>query len=362
MGTAERKMDHIIIALSENVEAGDTLFREVNLIHSSLPEMSLSEIDVSTEFLRMKLKAPLMITGITGGHPVAGELNRSMAKVAEEFGIAIGVGSQRAALERSDLVWTYKVVREEAKSVPVIANIGAQQLSERPKEIAERAVEMLEADALAIHLNPAQEVFQKEGDTDLRGLIRKISTVIESLDVPVIVKETGSGMSIETVKALWNAGVRIVDVSGAGGTNWLKVEVLRRKKKGESLNIPGLEDMVSWGIPTAISIIEARSVSDEIFIIASGGVRSGLDVARAIAIGANMAGFALPALRAVSASEESLRKLITGYIDLLRKVMFLIGARTLEDLKKAPVVFGPTISSWMFQRGIPLPRNVEKKS
>lgn len=362
MGTAERKMDHIIVALSEDVEAGDTLFREVNLIHSSLPEMSLTEVDITAEFLGKKLKAPLMITGITGGHPVAGELNRSMARVAEEMGIAIGVGSQRAALERSDLVWTYKVVREEARSVPVIANIGAQQLSEKPVQIAERAVEMIEADALAIHLNPAQEVFQKEGDTDLRGLLRKISIVAESLRVPVIVKETGSGMSLETVRALWNSGIRFVDVSGVGGTNWVKVEVIRRAKKGERLEIPGLEEMLSWGIPTAISVLEARNVSKEIFIIASGGIRSGLDVAKAIAIGADMAGIALPALKAVAASEERLKELIYSYIDLLRKTMFLVGARNLNDLKKVPVVLGPTISNWMAQRGINLSRHIDRKS
>jgi len=362
MGTVERKMDHIIIALSERVEAGDPLFREVSLIHSSLPEMSLSEVDTSTEFLGKRLRAPIMITGITGGHQIAGELNRMMARVADEFGIAIGVGSQRAALERSELSWTYRVVREEARSVPVVANIGAQQLSANPLETAEKAVQMIEADALAIHLNPAQEVFQREGDTDMRGLLEKICYVSRELSVPVIVKETGSGISRETAEKLSSCGVRFIDVSGAGGTNWAKVEILRRIKKGENLSFPGIEDMMSWGIPTAISILEARSASDELFIIASGGVRSGLDVAKAIALGADMAGFALPALRAVSIAESSLRSLIEGYIELLRKVMFLVGARNLNELKLAPVVLGPSILSWVSQRGLKLKKTGVGKS
>ncbi|MEM0021172.1 MAG: type 2 isopentenyl-diphosphate Delta-isomerase [Fervidicoccaceae archaeon] len=352
MGTAERKLDHIIIALSDDVEAGDTLFGEVNLIHRSLPEMSLHEVDTSTSFLGKRLSSPLMITGMTGGHHAAGEINRNLARIAEELKIAIGVGSQRAALENSELAWTYKVVREEARSVPVIANIGAQQLGNRAVEIAERAVEMIEADALAIHLNPAQEVFQSEGDTDLRGILEKIEKVVDSLQVPIIVKETGSGMSRETVSMLAGAGVKIFDISGAGGTNWVKVEIIRRKKKGERIEIPGIQEIASWGIPTAISILEARSVSEDLFIIASGGIRSGLDVAKSLALGADLAGFALPALKAVAFSDKELRDLVSGYIYLLKRVMFLVGARSIGDLKKVPVVLGPKILSWLSQREI----------
>ena len=361
MDTATRKMDHILLSLSEDVEAGDPLFNEVSLIHSSLPEMSLKEVDTSMQFLGKRLNAPFMITGITGGHPVAGELNRSLARVANELGIAIGVGSQRAALENDSIGWTYRVVREEARNVPVIANIGAQQLGERPGEVAQRAVEMIEADALALHLNPAQEVFQREGDTDLRGLVEKISKVVEHLNVPVIVKETGCGMSFETVSALYESGIKLFDVSGSGGTSWIKVEILRRMKKGEEVDIPGIEEMMSWGIPTSISVLEARSVSSEIFIIASGGVRSGLDAAKAIALGADMVGFALPALRAAASSEENLKKLIRGYIDVLAKVMFLTRAKTLMDLKEVPIVLGPRILSWLSQRGIAPPHHLRKK-
>ncbi|MBE9391059.1 type 2 isopentenyl-diphosphate Delta-isomerase [Fervidicoccus fontis] len=352
MSIANRKLDHIIIALSKKIETSDTLLKNIQLIHQALPELSFDSINTTVEFLGKKLSAPLMFTGITGGHVYAGDINRVLAKVAEENKIAIEVGSQRAALVDPSVSWTYRVVREEAISVPVIANLGAQQLGDKPVEIAEKAIKMIDADAIAIHLNVAQELFQLEGDRDFRNILKNIEILRNELSVPIIVKEIGYGISKEVASALVKAGVKYIDVAGAGGTSWIKVEILRRKLRGEKVDLPGIYEFYNWGIPTALSIIETRSVSSEIKIIASGGIRNGVEVAKSIAIGADIAGFALPALKEAARSKECLDRYVRNIIMELKIAMLLTSAKDVEELKNVPIVFDEKITNWLSQRGI----------
>ncbi len=351
--TSIRKLEHILVSLSKNVEEGDTLLNEVTLVHQALPELDLEDIDLTTRFLGKSLGAPLMITGMTGGHPLGEEINRGLAIVAEKHKLAIGVGSQRAALENPELKRTFKVVRDEAPSVPVIANIGAPQLRMGdPLETARRVVEMIEADALAVHLNPAQEVFQPGGDTVYRGVTRIIGELAEKLEVPLIVKETGSGLSIECVSSLRGKGVKIFDVAGAGGTSWVKIEAIRAEDFGNKILAEAGWTFRRWGMPTAISIIETRTAAPDAVIIASGGIRTGLDAAKCIALGADMAGIALPALRAVVKGVEALDALIERIKLELKAAMFLTGSRQATDLRRKPIVLGHKIIEWMEQRGI----------
>lgn len=351
--TSLRKFEHIMIAFAQNVESGKTLLEEVYLVHQALPEVNLNHVDTTVEFLGKKLSIPLMITGMTGGHSFAGEVNRALARAAERHNIAIGVGSQRAALINPDLKWTFRVVREEAPTVPVVANIGAPQLVKGdPLKLGEAAVAMIEADALAIHLNPGQEVFQPEGDVDYAGVVKSIRKLVENLDVPVIVKETGSGISMETARKLRQIGVNLIDTSGAGGTNWIKVEALRALEKGEEVLGEAGKTFSDWGIPTSVSIIETRWAHPEAFIIASGGMRTGLDIAKAISIGADMGGMALPMLRSVLRSEKTLDKFIMRVKYEFRASLYLTGSGSVEDFRRKTPVLGIALTNWLRQRGV----------
>jgi isopentenyl-diphosphate delta-isomerase len=351
--TSPRKLDHILITYSKPVESSSTMLDEVILIHQSLPELSLDDVNTKVWFLGKKLDSPLMITGMTGGHPLGAEINAILAEVAEEHRIALGVGSQRAALEKESLAYSYRVAREKAPSIPLIANIGAPQLVSKDfLNLAEKAVEMIEADALAIHLNPAQESFQPGGDTVYRGVLDSIGKIVDELGVPVIVKETGSGFSMETVRALYERGVRIIDVSGAGGTSWIKVEKYRASSMEEKVLSEAAETFSLWGIPTAISVIEARHVSGDLTIIASGGIRTGLDIAKSIAIGADVAGIALPALKKALESRIALSNYIRRLKYELKVAMFLTGSLDTTQLRTKPVVLGTNLVNWLRQRGI----------
>ncbi len=357
-----RKLDHILITSSKEVESSETLLEEIQLIHQALPEIDFSEVSIETEFLGKKLSAPIIITGMTGGHPLGGEINSVLAKVAEKQKIAMGVGSQRAALEDPSLVYSYRVARDNAPSIPLIANIGAQQLlSPKGFELAERAVEMIEADALAIHLNPAQEAFQAGGDTSYRGIIERISGVAEKLSVPVIVKETGCGISLETALKIFEAGVDIIDISGAGGTSWIVVEGERSRRSGETMLWKASKTFKDWGIPTALSLIEVRHTIPNATIIASGGIRTGLDIAKSIALGANYAGLALPMLRKALESTESLEKYVEQLKYELKTAMFLTGSKSFSDLKKKPLVLSTKIINWLVQRGVDPKEYLEKR-
>ncbi|MFP3080195.1 MAG: type 2 isopentenyl-diphosphate Delta-isomerase [Acidilobus sp.] len=337
--TSNRKLEHIDIVRRGGVEPErSTLLEYVRIVHRSLPEVDLDGIDLSVEFCGHELGAPLIITGMTGGHPDAEPINAAIAKAAEKFNIAMGVGSQRAALEDPSLIHTFSVVRERAPHAFIVANLGGAQLVKGygVKE-ALKAIEMIRADAIAIHLNVGQELFQDEGDTRFEGILQIAGDLADELAVPVIVKEVGTGLSAEDVSLLRSIGVKCFDVAGLGGTNWIKIEALRsRAKHGYPLRDPG-SIAEQWGNPTAVSIVEARSAAPDAYIIGSGGLRDGLDVAKAIALGADIGGFAAPALRALSSGQEGLERYLADVLYQLKSVLVMTGARRPHDLWSASV-------------------------
>jgi len=293
-----------------------------------------------------KLKAPILINAITGGHPEVAGINKSLARVARQTGVAMAVGSQMAGLENSGLRYTYEVARQENPDGVLLANLNAGA----PPELAAAAVEMISADGLQLYLNVPQELAMREGDRDFNGIIDNIREVTFSLSVPVIVKEVGFGLSRESISAIYNAGVRHVDVGGQGGTNFIEIENMRSKKKsGVSIR--------NWGIPTVVSLLEGLSLGRPIFMIASGGLGNGVDVAKAVALGAGLAGMARVFLKELmDKSEEGLINKINGIIDELRLVMLMSGAENLEQLKKKPVLITGSVAEWMERRGIDINR------
>jgi isopentenyl-diphosphate Delta-isomerase len=335
-GIQARKHRHIELAMSGAANyAFSAGFEQVHLVHNALPELDFAKVDSSMEFLGCKIRAPLLLEAMTGGFPGAEGINRALAQSAEDNGIPIGLGSQRAMLEHPELAKTYRV-KDIAKSVPVIANIGAFQLKKHStKEIA-GLVDSVEADALAIHLNPLQEIIQPEGDRDFSGILAKIAETCDALKAPVIVKETGAGISSACAAALRGAGVEYIDLAGSGGTSWSKIEYGRGKA------VPGFED---WGIPTVACIIACKGSGK---IIASGGVRSGMDCAKAIALGAELAGAAQPFLKAHF--DDRLDMEIKKWVGQLKISMFLTGAKDVAALRNAAVHVDPQMLD--FARGI----------
>ena len=338
---SNRKLEHLLICKNYDVEFKDktTGFEDIELIHNALPEVDKNEIDLSTSVFGKKLDSPLFITAITGGHPSAKEINKQLAIAAETNNIALGVGSQRAACEHPELEDTYTVVRDNAPNCLLVGNIGAPQLN-----LANKAVEILDADILAIHLNPLQESIQPEGDLNARGYLESISEITDIVDIPVMAKETGCGISAETASQLVDAGVKFIDVEGAGGTSWAAVETYRADDRYLG------EMFWDWGIPTAISTAEVVNAVD-VPVISSGGIRSGLEAAKAIALGADSVGMALPFLKK-SVSQEELNNFINKFNDSLRIAMFLVGANNIEELKQSKLVIRGKTREWLNERGI----------
>jgi len=348
--TSSRKRDHLKISLERDIEfeAKTTWLEYVELVHKALPELDFDEISTETTFLGRRFGMPLIIEAMTGGVPEAAEINGNLAEAAERFSIPMGVGSQRAALSDSSLEYTFKVARERGPNAFLIANLSGVQLVQDGVEAAEKAVEMIEADALAIHLNALQELVQPEGSTSFRGVLMAISRVVEKLDVPVIVKEIGCGISAEVAKSLEEIGVKAVDVAGAGGTCWTKIEMLRATELAEEKELLA-KTFLEWGIPTAASVIEVSSTV-KIEVVASGGIRTGLDIAKALSIGADMAGVAHPLLKPAVNSVEEVMDVLTKLRNELQAAMFLTGCGDIEALKKSPhVLFGPLLE-WVRQR------------
>jgi len=349
----KRKTDHINICLNEDVEAKKTTtgFEDIQLIHRALPELNLEEIDLTTEVFGHKFSAPIMISSITGGAEEALKINASIAEAVEDLGLGMGVGSQRAALENPNLRRTYTIVRKKAPNAFLAANIGTPQIIRdyTIKEL-EKAIEMIEADALIIHLNPLQEAIQPEGEAFYLGALGKIRKITENLDVPVIVKETGAGIAAEDAKKLKEAGVAGIDVAGAGGTSWAAVECYRANQRRDYFAEEVGKKFWDWGIPTAVSLVEVVQ-SVDLSVIASGGVRSGLDIAKAIGLGADLAGFALPILRPAMEGGEKVKEKIKIIIQQLRTSMFLVGADSMERLKETPLVVLGKTAEWLKIRG-----------
>ena len=351
-----RKLEHVEICLYDNVERfTSTLLENVRLVHQSLPGFSLSDVDTSVEFLGKKMSAPIIITGMTGGTEELGRINGIIAEVVQELRLGMGVGSQRIAIEKQEARESFAIARKLAPDIPLIANIGAPQLMKGygVKEVMD-AINMIEADAIAIHFNPAQEVFQPEGEPDYSlEILYKLKDISRSLNVPIIIKETGAGLSMEVVSLFYSHGFKYFDVSGQGGTSWISVEMYRGERRN-NWRAESAKLFLDWGNPTAASIIEARVSAPDAVIIGSGGIRNGLDVAKAIALGANIGGFALPALKAAIAGKDALKEFLKKSIFELKAAMFLSGSRTLSDLAKAPVVIFGVLKDWLESRGISL--------
>ncbi len=319
-----RKLEHLKICIEKDVEAGKTGFADIKLMHKALPELDWDDIDFKTKFFNKKLNAPIMIESITGGTGEAREINLGLAGIAQEFNIGFGVGSQRPAIEDPNLAETYQV-REIAPDIFLMANLGAVQLNYGYGiEECEKAIEMIDADALVLHLNPLQEIIQPEGNKNFSNLIEKINYIADELKTPVIVKEIGSGISLDIAK---NLKVSAIDVGGLGGTSWSLVESYRGDERTKKLG----NTFSCWGIPTSECISDVSKLG--IPIIGSGGIRTGVDAGKAIALGASCVGIALPIIRAWTGGLNKVREFLNQFILELKVSMFLTGSKNVADLR-----------------------------
>ncbi len=344
--TARRKDAHLDLCASEEVAPREnrTLFEDVRLVHCALPELSVADIDLSTPWFGKVLRAPLLVTGMTGGTERAGEVNRAIASVAEEFGVAFGVGSQRAMAERPELTASY-AVRDVAPRTVLVGNIGAVQAAALGVDPVRRLMDAIGADAMAVHLNPGQELSQPEGDRDFRRGYETITGLVKALGDRLLVKETGCGLAPEVVRRLTDCGVRSLDVSGLGGTSWVRVEELRSSGVAREVGA----QFATWGIPTAAAIASARRVVPAgTTLVAAGGLRTGLDVAKALALGADLGGLALPLFRAYQASGVAgVREALTVILTALTQALALTGSRSAAELRKKPRVITGELKDWL---------------
>lgn len=342
----KRKKDHLKFALSDLSQVGDTGFSSYRFIHNALPEINFDDIDTSTEFLGKKVDFPFFISCMTGGVERGGAINKNLAKAAQKCNIPMGVGSQRIAIENKSLDSLFKV-RKYGPDIPLMANIGLVQLNYGYglKEFR-KCVDMIGADALVVHINPIQEIIQPEGDINWEKLLPKLEKVVRKLKVPVIAKEVGFGLSEDVVKRLYNVGVRIFDTAGWGGTSWAMVEGLRGKADKNLGELFG-----NWGIPTTESIkmcanfklkVKSQKLKVEIVILGSGGVRNGIDIAKALVLGADLVGIAAPFAKAALVSAKAVEELIEKYSMELKTSMFGMGAKNITELKEVKMVRSQT--------------------
>jgi isopentenyl-diphosphate delta-isomerase len=333
--TSTRKSDHIRINLEENVQSGLTTGLErYRFIHQALPEVNLEDVDLHLKLFGRQLNAPILISSMTGGTSEAAAINQTLATAAQEAGIAMGLGSQRAAIEQPELASTFQV-RSVAPDILLFANLGAVQLNYKyGVDHCQRAVDMIGADALILHLNALQEAVQPEGDTRFAGLLKKIEIVCRSLQVPVIAKEVGWGFSEQAAHQLFAAGVSAIDVAGAGGTSWTQVEMHRAKTESQARLAAAF---IEWGIPTAEAIQNVRRAAPQLVVFASGGIRTGIDIAKCIALGATLGGMASPFLKAAARSVEDTIQTIEEIRREIQVCMFAAGAKNLNELSNTPL-------------------------
>ncbi|WP_411344017.1 type 2 isopentenyl-diphosphate Delta-isomerase [Paenibacillus sp. WLX1005] len=331
---SDRKSAHVRLCLEENV-AGEGVtsgFERYRFRHQALPELDFADVQLGTSLFGMELRTPLLISSMTGGSEATGQINRRLAQAAQHRGWAMGLGSVRAAIEHDELAATFHI-RQEAPDIPVIANLGAVQLNYGfGVEQCRRAVELAEASALVLHLNTLQEVFQPEGNVNFAGLLSRMEQVASELDVPVGVKEVGWGIDGETARRLADAGIAFIDVAGAGGTSWSQVEKFRSH---DAVRRAAAEAFADWGNSTADCIIDVRRTLPEIPLIGSGGLHNGVDAAKAIALGADLAGFGRSLLGAAVDSIEALEQVLAQVEFELSAAMFGVGARNIKDLQQS---------------------------
>lgn len=341
-----RKEDHLKICLNEDVDAKKNYWDEIELYHRSAPEIDFQDIDVEIDFLGERLAAPIMIAGMTGGYSGAEDFNKKLASAAEQLNIGFGVGSQRAALENPELRESYEVISDYSPPL-VFGNIGAPQLisqdGEEPFTVKEanEALEMIDGDYLAVHFNYLQEAVQPEGDLRARGVIEALKDL--SSEVPTVAKETGAGVSTEMALTFQDTGVKAIDVGGKGGTSFSAVEHYRNDEK-EMKKIS--ENLWDWGIPTPASVIEARG-SVSLPLIATGGIRNGIQAAKALSLGADVVGIASGVLNALGDEERDVVSYLERVIRELKTVMFLLGCDDLEELLQVKKIFSGDLKDWI---------------
>jgi isopentenyl-diphosphate delta-isomerase len=349
----ERKADHIEVCLKEDVQAkkATTGFEDVHLIHKALPELDREKVDLQTTVFDYKFSAPLFVGAMTGGTEKAKKINAAIAEAVEELHLGMGVGSQRIAIDNPKVADSFSVVREKAPTAFILANIGGPQLVTKygVKE-AQKAVDMVNANALAVHLNALQEAVQPEGDTNYSNLLQKICRLAQELEVPVIVKETGAGISAEDAEMLATSGVAGIDVAGVGGTSWAAVEYFRAKARNDDSSQKLGETFWDWGIPTATSLVEV-SKSVRLPVIASGGIRTGIDVVKALVLGASLASATYPFLGPAVKSSEDVKKALMYLVGEVKNAMFLVGANSVQKLQNVPVVLTGNTAEWLKLRG-----------
>jgi isopentenyl-diphosphate delta-isomerase len=352
----QRKIEHVSVALEQDVSVPQRAsWNDIRFVHQALPEVNLDEVDTAVTFLGHRLRYPIFVSSLTGGHPDVTTINRNLARAAEQYGLALGVGSQRAAIVNPEVAGSYTVTREYAPNALLIANIGAPQLIPQPRHAAftleqvRRAIAMISANALAIHMNSLQEAAQPEGDRRAVGEAGAIKALIEQLDLPVIAKETGAGVNQQQALLLRSCGVSAIDVGGAGGSSMAAMEAERSRNRGDqqTMNVGLL--FRDWGIPTPIAVVEAGTA--QLPLIATGGVRNGLDMARAIALGATLVGMGFPFLKAASESYERVCQLLEGIIAELKVAMQLSGASNLVQLRDTAIVLSGETYHWLQLRG-----------
>ena len=346
MSRQQRKKEHIELALKTSQVTGGNGFSDIYLIYDALPDLNLDQVDTFINFLDKKLNAPLLINAITGGHPEVMHINRSLARVAASAGIAMAVGSQTAGLENVEVRETYRVAREENPDGVLLANVSALSSHVKVKE----AIDMIDADGVQLHLNVAHELAMAEGDRNFSGTLANIEKIVALSKVPVIIKEVGFGLSRETIKKMYDVGVRYIDVSGQGGTDFIRIEYMRSGRDYR-------EKFQNIGISTANSLLEALSLDLPMQIVASGGFTGGSDVACALAFGAKLVGMAGHFLRALTeGSEQDLNERVNTIIRDLRHTMLMVGAANLTELQGKSLVITGKTAEWLLRRGVNINR------
>lgn len=334
--TIKRKKDHIEICLNEDVGFSSitTGFENYYFEHNAITEVDFNKIDLTTKFLKKKINYPFLISCMTGGTSEAEKINEHLAIAAKELNIPIGVGSQRQALENDKYISSYEVIRKNAGDVPVLSNIGAAQVAQiKSIEQYRRIIELVNASALVIHVNPLQELIQKSGEPNFKGLIKNIERLVQRIGIPIIVKEVGSGISKTAAKKLLDTGVYGIDVAGAGGTSWAQVELRRNKEENEYFR--------NWGLPTSYCIRQIKTLKSKykFSLIASGGISNGIDIAKSIALGADIAASARPLLKIVmNKGVDGIVNEISSWFDDVKKIMYLTGCKNIKELSKQKLI------------------------